>query len=123
MRHRAMSIRPRSSQEPAPSNALPAGASVPEPNGEIAVVLSQVIELSGNGALIGDTWRNGTEMAILDINAAGGILGRPIQMQTYDTGTGATRSTVQRALESDPLALLGPAGTAMTQLVAPLTRD
>ena len=42
-------------------------------------------ELSGAGATVGTNWRDGVAMAIADINAAGGILGRPIEYEVVDT--------------------------------------
>ena len=40
------------------------------------VVIPNIIELSGGGATVGAMWRNGATMAVEEINAAGGVLGR-----------------------------------------------
>lgn len=75
--------------------------------------VAQVIELSGALSVQGDAWRNGVELAVQEINAAGGVLGRLLQVVTYDsqsTAAGARAATV-RALEVDPIALLGPTAT------------
>jgi branched-chain amino acid transport system substrate-binding protein len=84
------------------------------------LVFSQVIELSGPAARTGDAWRNGVEMAVQEINAAGGVLGRSLQMYTYDSNNG--RGAVQRALEGDVFALLGPVTTEAVRMAAPLVR-
>ena len=40
--------------------------------------LADIIELSGGGATVGQLWRNGVDLAIDDINAAGGVGGRKL---------------------------------------------
>jgi branched-chain amino acid transport system substrate-binding protein len=85
-----------------------------------ALVFSQAIELSGPVARTGDRWRNGVEMALQEINAAGGILGQRLQVSTFDSGNG--RAAVQRALEGSTFALLGPVGADGVRMAAPLAR-
>ncbi|MCW3475041.1 ABC transporter substrate-binding protein [Limobrevibacterium gyesilva] len=87
--------------------------------------IAQVIPLSGERALIGDDWRNGVEMAVQDINAGGGILGRMVQVSTYDTQSSAAglRGSLQRALDGDPYALLGPLSAADTLASLPMVRE
>jgi branched-chain amino acid transport system substrate-binding protein len=72
--------------------------------------LINVIELSGAGATAGTNWKNGVDMAVADINAKGGILGRQIEIVHYDTQTnpGNTRAAVQRAIDEGTYAVLGP---------------
>jgi branched-chain amino acid transport system substrate-binding protein len=40
------------------------------------VKIANIVELSGAGATSGTNFRNGIELAVKEINAAGGILGR-----------------------------------------------
>ncbi len=84
------------------------------------LVFSQMIELSGPAARAGDDWRNGVEMAVQEINAAGGVLGRLLQMNTYDSSNGG--GVVHRALEGDVVALLGPVTSESVRVAAPLAR-
>lgn len=74
------------------------------------VKLIDVIELSGPGAPAGTNWKNGADLAVAEINAKGGILGRPVQLTHYDSQTnpGATRAAVQRAVDEDAYVVLGP---------------
>ena len=44
--------------------------------------IANIVELSGAGATSGTMFKNGVEMAIKEINAAGGILGRKIAYTT-----------------------------------------
>jgi len=69
-----------------------------------------VIELSGAGAVSGTNFRDGALLAIDEINAKGGILGRKIDAPQADTQSnpGVSRAQVQKALDGDPYVLLGP---------------
>jgi branched-chain amino acid transport system substrate-binding protein len=72
--------------------------------------LINVVELSGAGATAGTNWKNGIDLAVADINAKGGIMGRQIEIVHYDTQTnpGNTRAAVQRAIDEGTYAVLGP---------------
>lgn len=74
------------------------------------VKLINVVELSGAGATAGTQWKNGIDLAVSEINARGGILGRQIDIVHYDTQTnpGNTRAAVQRAIDEGTYAVLGP---------------
>src|SRR5215213_546543 len=67
-------------------------------------------ELSGAGAVSSTNCRDGALMAIDEINAKGGILGRKIELKQYDTQTnpGTARSQMQKAIDEDPYVILGP---------------
>jgi branched-chain amino acid transport system substrate-binding protein len=86
----------------------------------VGLAFSQVIELTGPRARTGDSWRNGVEMAVQEINAVGGVLGGLVEVTTFDAENGP--SEVHRALEGGPLALLGPVGSSAARLAAPLAR-
>ena len=74
------------------------------------IVIPNIIELSGGGATVGAMWKNGSSMAIDEINAKGGILGRKIELKQYDTQTnpGTARSQMQKAIDEEPYVILGP---------------
>jgi branched-chain amino acid transport system substrate-binding protein len=69
-----------------------------------------VIELSGPGAVSGTNFRDGALLAIDEINARGGILGRKINAPQSDTQSnpGISRAQVQKAIDGDPYVILGP---------------
>ncbi len=77
---------------------------------EDTVKLIDVIELSGAGATAGTNWKNGVDLAVAEINAKGGILGKKIDIAHYDTQTnpGNTRAAVQRAIDEGTYVVLGP---------------
>src|SRR6476659_9167883 len=85
--------------------ALGAGAA----QAQSTVYIPDVIELSGPGAVSGTNWRDGVALAIDEINAAGGILGRKIQTEHLDTQSnpGISRAQVQKVLNKEPYVVLG----------------
>jgi branched-chain amino acid transport system substrate-binding protein len=79
-------------------------------NAQQTVNMPIVIELSGAGAVSGTNFRDGAVLAIEEINAKGGILGRKINAPQSDTqsNAGTSRAQVQKAIDGDPYVILGP---------------
>src|ERR1051325_3283879 len=75
-------------------------------------------ELSGAGAVSSTNFRDGALMAIDEINAKGGILGRKIELKQYDTQTnpGTARAQMQKAIDEEPYAVLGPIFSGIVQV-------
>src|SRR5215510_3391628 len=73
------------------------------------VYIPAILELSGAGAVSGTNFRDGMLMAVEEINAKGGILGRKINNQLLDTQSDASisRAQVQKVLDNDPHVILG----------------
>lgn len=74
------------------------------------VKIVNVVELSGAGATAGTMFKSGIELAVKDINASGGILGRKIEVTNLDTQTnpGVAKALVVRAIEEGAFAIFGP---------------
>ncbi len=68
-----------------------------------------VCELSGAGAVAGTNFHDGAHMAVDEINAAGGILGKKIEMTDMDTQTDpmTSRALVQKAIDSGAYVIMG----------------
>ena len=81
------------------------------------VKIANVIELSGNGAAIGNNWSDAVNMAVEEINASGGILGKQIEITNYDTQSnpGVSRAQLQKALDDEPYVVLGPIFSSSTR--------
>ncbi|HKO08040.1 MAG TPA: ABC transporter substrate-binding protein [Alphaproteobacteria bacterium] len=62
--------------------AVPAPALTPGLGGEIMVATAG--PMSGNDAAFGEQMKKGAEMAVRDINAAGGVLGRKLRLEVGD---------------------------------------
>jgi len=74
------------------------------------VYIPAILELSGAGAVSGTNFRDGMLLAVEEINAKGGILGRKINNQLLDTQSDASisRAQVQKVLDNNPHVILGP---------------
>lgn len=81
-----------------------------------AVKVGVVIEMTGAAASLGDYWTKGVKYATKEINAAGGILGRPIEYKIFDTQSKPpiSVSAVKKALAWKPFALSGPIYSSST---------
>jgi branched-chain amino acid transport system substrate-binding protein len=75
-----------------------------------AVKFAGIMELSGSGATPGTNFNNGVKLAVKEINAAGGILGRPIDYQPVDTQTNpaVAKALAQKAVDDGAFVVLGP---------------
>jgi branched-chain amino acid transport system substrate-binding protein len=85
------------------------------------VYMPAILELSGAGAVSGTNFRDGMILAVEEINAKGGILGKKIEMPLLDTQSeaGIARSQVQKVLDNKPYVILGPvfSGSVLTSMV------
>ncbi|HUI95118.1 MAG TPA: ABC transporter substrate-binding protein [Xanthobacteraceae bacterium] len=74
------------------------------------VYIPAILELSGAGAVSGTNFRDGMLMAIDEVNAKGGILGRKIKTDLLDTQSdaGISRAQLQKVLDNSPYVVLGP---------------
>ena len=97
--------------------ALALGAPFAAPaQGPAPVIVVNLAELSGAGAIAGTNFVNGVELAFKEINAAGGILGQRIQVVTFDTESKpeVAEALAQRALALRPYAVMGPVFSGIT---------
>jgi branched-chain amino acid transport system substrate-binding protein len=74
------------------------------------VYIPDVVELSGAGAVSGTNWRDGIILAVEEINAKGGILGKKLNVPHLDTQSDASvaRAQVQKVMDDKPYVILGP---------------
>ena len=75
-----------------------------------AIKIANIVELSGAGASAGTNFKNGIELAVKEINAAGGILGHKLETTTFDTQTnpGVAKAMASKAVDQDVFAIFGP---------------
>jgi branched-chain amino acid transport system substrate-binding protein len=83
---------------------MPALAAEPD------LVLFDNVELSGTGVTSGSQWKMGVDLAVKEINAAGGILGRKVVVTHQDNQSQAqiAKAVATKAADSDPYVMLGP---------------
>ena len=69
-----------------------------------------LVELSGTGATSGTNFDNGVKLAVKEINAAGGILGRQIQYTSGDTQSNpaVAKALAQKAIDDGAYVVMGP---------------
>ncbi len=75
-----------------------------------AIKIAGLYELSGAGATAGTNFKNGVDLAVKEINAAGGILGRKLEHSISDTQTnpGVAKGLAQKAVDDGAFAVFGP---------------
>ena len=68
------------------------------------------VELSGTGVTSGSMWQQGVDLAVKEVNAAGGILGRKIAISHQDNQSQAqvAKAVATKAVDNDPYVMLGP---------------
>ena len=74
------------------------------------IKFANIVEMSGPGTTSGVMFKNGVELAIKEINAAGGIMGRKITYTSEDTQSnpGVAKGLTQKAVDNDVFAIFGP---------------
>ncbi|WP_295961183.1 ABC transporter substrate-binding protein [Rhodoferax sp.] len=74
------------------------------------VKFAGIMELSGSGATPGTNFNNGVKLAVKEINASGGILGRQIDYQPADSQTNpaVAKALAQKAIDGSAYVVLGP---------------
>jgi len=80
------------------------------------VTFGIVCEITGPAASSGGNWERGVLMAVEEINAAGGILGRKIEAFTLDTKSEAPVSVaaMKKAVERNPFVVMGTVWSGST---------
>jgi branched-chain amino acid transport system substrate-binding protein len=74
------------------------------------IKIAEIVELSGGGAAAGTGFKDGVELAVKEINASGGILGKKIQTTIADTQSnpGIAKGLTQKAIDDNVFAIFGP---------------
>jgi branched-chain amino acid transport system substrate-binding protein len=74
------------------------------------IKIANIVELSGGGVTPGTYFRDGIKLAVNEINAAGGILGKKIVTTDMDTQTnpGVAKGLTQKAIDDGAFAIFGP---------------
>src|SRR5438876_11912322 len=75
-----------------------------------SVKIIGLVELSGTGATSGTNFNDGVKLAVKEINAAGGILGRQIEYTPSDTQSQAqvAKALAVKAVDEGAYVVMGP---------------
>ena len=87
---------------------VPVTTVAPEQSGDGVVQIAAFLPATGPGARIGTPMSDAVRLAVSDINAAGGVLGNPLEVNFVDE---ATSNDLGNALQSDVDAIVGPASS------------
>src|SRR5215813_2350581 len=88
--------------------AVAASTAVLAQQGPVTIV--GLMELSGTGATAGTNFDNGVKLAVKEINASGGILGRKVDYESWDTQTApqTAKALAQKAVDQGAYVVMGP---------------
>ena len=84
------------------------------------------VELTGEAAVYGQPEKKAIELAVKEINDAGGILGKQVEAIYYDTKTDGAESTsnvTKLATEDKVVAIIGAAISGTTMAAAPVANQ
>jgi len=92
---------------------------------EEPIRIGEYASITGKEASLGQSSHNGTVMAIDDLNAAGGVLGRPLLLITEDTQSkpGESATAAKKLISRDKvIALLGEVASSRSLEAAPVAQ-
>jgi len=98
-----------------PPQARPSGSPSTDP-----LTIGSLLPETGSLAILGPPEFAGVDLAIADVNAAGGVLGAPVNYLRGDSGddtTDTSNQTVDRHLGAGAQAIVGAAASGVTKLV------
>jgi branched-chain amino acid transport system substrate-binding protein len=90
------------------------------------IVLGQAAALTGPAAALGQGMKVGLEAAFAEVNKAGGIKGRKLELKSVDDGYEPTRSigVVKKLLDEDKVfAIIGTVGTPTAAAILPIATN
>jgi branched-chain amino acid transport system substrate-binding protein len=87
------------------------------------IKIGALFAVTGPAAFLGEPERNSAKMVVDEINAAGGIKGRKLELVSYDTAGDATKAVqlATKLIKDDKVvAIIGPSTTGETMAVIPV---
>lgn len=99
--------------------ALGAGSAVAQDNEPFQ--LGAIVSITGGGAAIGTSASMGWELAVKEINDAGGIMGRQVELTIADSETDPTHAVSEARRLIDNVGIEGMVGPVTSQETIPVT--
>ena len=90
------------------------------------IKVGEFASLTGKEATFGQSSHNGTQLAVEELNAAGGILGKKVQLLTEDTQSkaGESQTVVNKLVSRDSvIAVLGEVASSRSMEAAPVCQN
>lgn len=88
--------------------------------------LGFINHLTGDAAVYGESMRKGTQLAVEETNASGGINGRPVEVVYVDDQLNAAQAVagVRRLIERDRVpVIMGSGSSSITLAIGPVARE
>jgi branched-chain amino acid transport system substrate-binding protein len=87
-----------------------------------AIKIGALFSVTGPASFLGEPERNTAQMVVDQINAAGGIKGRKVELVAYDTQGDATKAVqaATRLVKEGVVAIIGPSTTGDSMAVIPI---
>ncbi|TLM69347.1 MAG: ABC transporter substrate-binding protein [Deltaproteobacteria bacterium] len=89
-----------------------------------SIRIGALFSVTGPPSFLGEPERNTAQMVVDEINKAGGIKGRPLELVVYDTSGDPTKAVqlATKLIKDDKVvAIIGPSTTGETMAVKPVT--
>jgi len=107
---------------PSSNTGTATATATPAPVEEPFIKVGQFVSLTGGTATFGQSTDRGVQLALTEINAAGGVLGKPIKVLTEDTQSKPeeAKTSVLKLIKQDHVvALIGEIASSRTLAAAP----
>ena len=107
---------------PSSNTGTATATATPAPAEEPFIKVGQFVSLTGGTATFGQSTDRGVQLALTEINAAGGVLGKPIKVLTEDTQSKPeeAKTSVLKLIKQDHVvALIGEIASSRTLAAAP----
>ncbi len=106
-----------------PSPVPERSSSAPEPTGDGVLTIGTLLPMSGPAAVLGPAMVAAVEVAVREINEAGGVGGAPIEVVHRDSGDAAgeqLETVFAELVEADVDVVIGPGSSVLVERVLPL---
>jgi len=106
--------------------ALPLALAAAQAQAQEPIRIGSFLAVTGPASFLGDPEQKTLEMLVEQINAAGGVLGRKLQLVAYDSAGDAekARTFTKRLIEQDKVdVLIGGSSTGETMAAVPLAEQ
>lgn len=106
-----------------PEPAAEKTASAPEPSGDGVLTIGTLLPMSGDAAVLGPAMAAAVEVAVREIDEAGGVGGAPVELVHRDSGDAAgerLETAFGELVEAGADVVIGPASSVLVERVLPL---
>lgn len=96
-----------------------------DPANSQSILIGEVGSMTGNTASFGISTHQGIELAIKELNAAGGLLGKKVELKSYDNqgkDDESATATTRLITQDKVVAILGEVASRQSKIMAPIAQ-